>query len=102
MYLLSFCVPESHLESVKSALFQQGAGRFNHYDCCAWQTQGTGQFRALDGSKPFIGKQDHIEQVEEYKVEMICQDSCLDAVIKALKSAHPYEEPAFQYWRINN
>lgn len=53
MYKMCYFVPESHLETTKSALFEVGAGRIGDYDCCAWQCKGQGQFRPLDGSQPF-------------------------------------------------
>ena len=102
MYRISFYVPESHLEQVKQALFDAGAGRFKNYDCCAWQTLGTGQFRPLVGSSPFIGKTNAIELGQEYKVEMICKDELIKQAITALKTAHPYEELAYEFYRIEN
>ena len=65
MYKLIVFIPETHTEQVKTALFAAGAGRQGDYDCCAWQTLGQGQFRPLDGSKPFIGQQGDIETVAE-------------------------------------
>lgn len=100
MHKLSFYVPESHLEAVKTALFQAGAGKIGDYDHCCWQSKGEGQYRPLSGSHPFIGKTDHIEKVCEYLVEMICEDHLIDAVIDALLAAHPYETPAFSAWPI--
>ena len=88
-------VPESHLTAVKTALFEAGAGRVGNYDCCAWQTRGEGQFRPLDGSTPFLGNQGQIETAIEYKLELVCEEPCLKAVIAALKRAHPYEEVAY-------
>src|SRR5690606_23657655 len=99
MYKLCFFVPESHLESVKGALFEAGAGRIGDYDCCAWQTLGQGQFRPLAGSEPFIGKTGEIERVAEYKVEMVCSEEVVAKAVAALRQAHPYEEPAFEVWR---
>lgn len=96
MYKLIVFIPETHTEEVKTALFAAGAGRQGDYDCCAWQTLGQGQFRPLDGSKPFIGQQGEIETVAEYRVEMLCEASRLKAVVSALREAHPYEEPAFE------
>ena len=80
---------------VKTAMFGAGAGRVGNYDCCAWQTRGEGQFRPLDGSSPFLGNQGQIETVIEHKLEMVCEEQCLEAVIAALKRAHPYEEVAY-------
>lgn len=95
MYKLGFYVPASHLAPVKTALFAAGAGRIGNYDSCCWQTLGQGQFRALEGSQPFLGQQGMVETVEEYRVELVCEDSLLAAVVAALRAAHPYEEPAF-------
>jgi hypothetical protein len=96
MYKLIVFIPETHTEQVKTALFAVGAGRQGDYDCCAWQTLGQGQFRPLDGSKPFIGQQGDIETVAECRVEMLCEEARLKAVVSALREAHPYEEPAFE------
>ncbi|KEQ19447.1 NGG1p interacting factor 3 protein, NIF3 [Endozoicomonas numazuensis] len=102
MYKISVFIPESHLEAVKTAMFEAGAGRYDGcYDCCCWQTAGTGQFRPLQDSTPFLGQQGCIEQVKEFRVEMICKPQFLKATIAALKKSHPYEVPAFEYWQIN-
>ncbi len=101
MYQLIFYVPVTHLEQVKSAVFSAGAGKYQDYDSCCWQTMGSGQFRPLDGSNPFIGKQGQIEKVDEYKVETTCKDEVLQDVIKALIESHPYEEPAYSYFEVN-
>lgn len=95
MYKLCFYVPPSHLESVKNAVFDAGAGRIGDYDRCAWQCLGQGQFRPLAGSQAFVGSQGRVEVLPEYRVEMVCADQCVEAVIKALKGSHPYEEPAY-------
>ncbi len=102
MYKIYFYVPETHLETVKEALFASGAGKLGNYDNCAWQTLGTGQFRALEGSHPAIGEQDRLEKVQEYKVETVCEDSFLEIVINTLVDTHPYETPAYGYWRVTD
>lgn len=96
IYRLEFYVPETHLEEVKNAIFKAGAGIMENYDCCSWETLGTGQFKPLEGSNPFIGTHSKLEQVKEYKVETICAESALKDVIAALKKSHPYELPAYQ------
>lgn len=100
MYKLAFFVPTEYRESVKSAVFAAGAGRIGNYDCCSWDVLGTGQFRALPGSNPFVGRQDVVELVEEFRVEMVCADHLIAAAVAALRSAHPYEEPAFDVWKL--
>ncbi|MDH5764518.1 MAG: YqfO family protein [Gammaproteobacteria bacterium] len=100
MYKISVFIPESHLEPVKSAMFKAGAGKIGDYDCCSWQTLGQGQFRPLANSNPYIGSTGNIEQVDEYKVEMVCEDNLVTTVIDAMKQAHPYEEPAYDVWKL--
>lgn len=100
MYKLAFFVPESHLETVKNAVFSTGAGKIGDYDYCCWQVKGQGQFRALQGSNPFIGQQGVIESVEEYRVELVCEDALIRAAVTALKQAHPYEEPAYDVFAL--
>ena len=101
MYKFCVYVPEQALESVKSAIFAAGGGVAGNYDQCAWQVLGEGQFRPLAGSNPAIGAQGIGERVSEYKLELVVDDVAIVQVIDAMKAAHPYEEPAFQYWRVN-
>lgn len=95
MYKLGVFVPASHLDQVKAALFAAGAGRIGNYDSCCWQTLGQGQFRALEGSHPYIGQKGKVETVQEYRVELVCEVNVLKAALEALRKAHPYEEPAY-------
>ncbi|MCK5002049.1 MAG: YqfO family protein [Gammaproteobacteria bacterium] len=100
MYKLCFYVPENTTELVKNAVFEAGAGKIGDYDSCCWQTLGTGQFRPLENSNPYIGQKGQVESVTEFKVEMVCDDQFIKAAIEALKKAHPYEEPAFDVWKL--
>jgi hypothetical protein len=34
-------------------------------------------------------------------VECVVADEVLDAVVRALRTVHPYEEPAFMSWPVN-
>lgn len=100
MYKLNFFVPESHLETVKAALFAKGAGQYKAYDQCSWQVRGEGQFRPLADSRPYSGKTRQLERLAEYKVEMICIDAAIKDVLQTLLSVHPYEEPAYEIYKI--
>lgn len=100
MYKLVFFVPESHLDQVKAAVFATGAGRLGNYDQCCWQVLGQGQFRPLAGANPYVGQRGQLETVPEYRVEMICLDELVGDAVAALRAAHPYEEPAFDVWRL--
>ena len=100
MYKICFYVPVEDAEDVKQALFDAGAGRIGNYDCCCWQTPGTGQFRPLQYSNPHIGTQGLIETVAEFKVEMVCEDALIVDAVAALIDSHPYEEPAYDVWKL--
>lgn len=103
MYKLVFYVPESHLESVKEKVFASGAGKIGAYDSCCWQVLGQGQFRPLSGAKPFIGATaGKLETVPEFRVELVCEDEMTRAAVLALKQAHPYEEPAYDVWKLES
>ena len=102
MYKICFYVPESHLEQVKNALFDKGAGKIGNYDSCCWQIAGQGQFRALSGSQPFLGQHGTLEKVEEFRVELVCADELIEEVIASLKYSHPYEEPAYDVVKIES
>lgn len=100
MYKIGFYVPDSHVEEVKSALFAAGAGRIGNYDSCCWQVLGRGQFRALEGSAPYIGQKGSVECVPEWRVELVCEDALIKEVVAALRLSHPYEEPAFDVVKL--
>lgn len=102
MYKLCYFVPESHIEVTKAALFEVGAGKIGNYDSCAWQCLGQGQFRPSDGSNAFLGEKGVLELVSEYRVEMVCQDSLIRQALVALRNAHPYEEPAYEVYHLED
>jgi len=101
MYKLYFYVPEENLERVKETLLQAGAGAIGNYKMCAWQTKGIGQFLPGDRSDPHLGERGQVEKLEEFKVEMVVEDSLKQTVIDTLREAHPYEEPAYGLIRIH-
>ena len=99
-FYLAVYVPESHRDILKNALFQAGAGQIENYDSCCWETEGTGQFRPLPGSHPFLGSQNRVEHTPEWKIELIVPAEKIEKVIASLKQEHPYETPAFHYFPV--
>ncbi|EKD74295.1 MAG: Structural toxin protein [uncultured bacterium] len=100
MYKISVLIPSSHLETVKHAMFDAGAGRIGNYKNCAWQVLGQGEFLPLENAQPFMGEKNQSTTVSEYYVQMICSLDVIHAVITALKTAHPYEEPAYDIIKL--
>lgn len=95
-------VPVSHADYVRKAFAESGAGQIGNYDFCSFSSKGFGRFRPGEGSKPFIGEQGVIEEVEEERIEVICPYSKLEMVLKAVRAAHPYEEPAIDVYPLLN
>ncbi|MDA8561632.1 NGG1p interacting factor NIF3 [Gammaproteobacteria bacterium] len=100
MYHIIFYSPESHVENIKKQMFNVGAGKIGNYRFCSWQTLGEGQFMPTKNSNAYIGTQNKIEKVKEYKVEMISDNNSIKKVIQALKTSHPYEEPAYFIFKM--
>lgn len=102
MYKFIAYIPKDDLETVKTALFKAGAGRLGAYDCCSWQVLGLGQFRPLKGATPAIGEVGQLEFVEEWRVEMVVPKTKINDVLKAYRTAHPYEMPAYDIFEMVN
>lgn len=97
IYKLAVYVPQNFLEKVKSALFLAGAGTQGNYQECCWQVLGTGEFKPIEGSVPYIGEKDRLEKVAEWRLEILVDESKASDVKAALLESHPYEEPAFEF-----
>ena len=87
--------PEDLLLTVVDAMSEAGAGQIGDYSGCHWQVAGTGSFRPEAGASPTIGAVGKTEFVSEHRLEMIAPASRRAAVVRAMRQAHPYEEPAF-------
>lgn len=88
-------VPTPHAEDLVDALAAAGAGELGPYSRCAWTSTGTGTFTAQPGASPAVGAIGEAERVEESRVEMVLPRQRRSAVVRAMRAAHPYEEPAF-------
>jgi hypothetical protein len=100
LHALVTYVPAPFAEKVLAIIGDAGAGRVANYSHCAFTVPGTGRFTPLPGAKPCIGVQGEAEQVPEIRIECVVAEEHLDAVIAALRSAHPYEEPALMSWPV--
>ncbi|ORY11982.1 GTP cyclohydrolase 1 type 2/Nif3 [Clohesyomyces aquaticus] len=102
-FKLVFFVPPSALSACKSAIFAAGAGRYPGYTECCFVTKGLGQFRPGSGANPNIGEVGKLEEVEEMRVETLCLGrEVAGKVVEALKEAHPYEEVAYEVYKIED
>jgi len=99
--LVTFC-PVSHAEKVREAIFKAGAGVIGNYDSCSYTSAGEGTFKAQAGASPFVGEIGILHTEPELRIETIFPAFAESAVITALKSAHPYEEVAYDIYPLKN
>jgi len=102
LYKLVVFVPHDHLEQVGSAVCQAGAGWIGNYSDCTFRVRGTGTFRPLEGTNPYIGRRGKLEEVEETRLETIVPEENLRQVVEAMINAHPYEEVAYDLYLLAN
>lgn len=93
-------VPESHADKLREAIGNAGAGKIGNYSHCTFTIKGTGRFKPEDGANPTIGSVGKMEEVAEDRIETVCTADKLQAVLKAIKDVHPYEEPATDVYPI--
>lgn len=93
-------VPRDHAEKVREAMCRAGAGHIGNYSDCTFRTFGVGTFRPLPGTNPYIGEQGKLEEVEEVRLETVIPASLVDEVVAAMLAAHPYEEVAYDLYRV--
>jgi hypothetical protein len=93
-------VPPDALERVRLALFAAGAGRIGDYERCSWYTEGTGTFLPGEATSPAIGERGSEERTPELRLETVYPVEREADVVRALREAHPYEEPAFDLYPL--
>ncbi len=95
-------VPKGHEEAVRGALAAAGAGHIGNYSHCTFQTPGTGTFLPLEGTRPFQGEQGRLEYADEIRLETIMPENRVQAAVRAMIAAHPYEEVAYDLYPLAN
>ena len=93
-------VPLTHADKVREAIGKAGGGKLGNYSFASFSSKGTGRFLPNAGAKPAIGKIGKLEEVEEERIEFVCDTKLKSTVIRAIKKAHPYEEPVIDIWPI--
>lgn len=102
-YTLIVNVPVTHADAVRMAIGDAGGGRAGNYSHCSFSVRGTGRFKGNEHSNPAFGQAGQYESVEEERIEVAhISGDVIDAVIKAMEAAHPYEETAYQLIELAN
>ncbi len=102
-------VPVTQVDVVRQALVSIGVGegitdgpQSNYYAESFFQGPGEGIFRPLQGANPAIGRVGELTWVEEIRLESIVAENQVERVLRTLRKAHPYEEPAYDLIPLKN
>lgn len=95
-------VPTAKADEVRNALFSAGCGSIGGYDSCSYNLLGEGTFRAGEGCNPFCGEVGELHRESEIRIETILPSYIKSRVIKAMLAVHPYEEPAYDVYPLQN
>jgi dinuclear metal center YbgI/SA1388 family protein len=101
-YKLAVFIPEDSLDKVQRAIYGVGAGQIGNYSDCGFSVKGEGTFRPGEGTNPYIGQISRLETVVEYRLETIVPKNRLKHVVESMLKAHPYEEVAYDIYRVEH
>lgn len=102
LFKLIYFVPENSANEVRDTVFMSGAGAIGNYSECSFNTKGTGTFKPMEGANPTLGQANIRHEESEIKVEIILEQAKIQSAIYAMKSAHPYEEVAYDLIHLSN
>ncbi len=99
-YKLVVTVPLTHADIVREAIGIASGGKIGKYSHCSFSSRGQGRFIPLNGANPHIGSIGTSEVVEEERIEVTVNEGVLEDVIQAMKRVHPYEEVAYDVYKL--
>lgn len=102
LFKLVVFVPRTHAHVIRKVLGNEGAGFIGGYSHCTYNINGTGTFMPLEGTSPYIGDINKLEEVEETRIETIVEKKNLDRILKKVLEAHPYEEVAYDIYPLKH
>ncbi|MEM9416008.1 MAG: Nif3-like dinuclear metal center hexameric protein [Planctomycetota bacterium] len=100
-YKVVVYAPRTEAKRLRGVMSEAGAGCIGWYQDCSFNADGIGTFRGMLGTNPAVGEPERLETVEETRIEMICPNNDLGQVLKAVREAHPYEEPAIDVFELH-
>jgi dinuclear metal center YbgI/SA1388 family protein len=95
-------VPLEYQDALEKSLFEAGAGEIGNYAECSFVSEGVGSFKPLEGANPHTGTIGLRTIQKEAKVEVIFPIWKQTTILSAMRSAHPYEEVAFELYNLQN
>ncbi len=93
-------VPVVDADKVRIAIGKAGGGKIGNYTFCSFSTRGIGRFLPNTGAIPAIGAVGKLEEVEEERIEITCDDALVTSVVAVIRAVHPYEEPVVDVYQL--
>ncbi|MBI2600276.1 hypothetical protein HYW43_05155 [Candidatus Daviesbacteria bacterium] len=100
MFKIVTYVPVKDADKVRQAMGDAGAGKLGNYHHASFSSRGIGRFTPDKGAHPAIGKVGKPQEIEEEKIEVICQREKVEQVVTAIKKVHPYEEVPLEIYQL--
>ena len=91
-------VSEKDADKLREAIGNANCGKIGNYTHCSFSIKGIGRFKPESGANPAIGEVGKLEEVLEERIEVTCEKDNLSNVITAIRSVHPYDEPAIDIY----
>lgn len=102
LYKFVVFVPKSHAKLIREVLGNEGAGFIGNYSHCTYNIEGIGTFMPLEGTSPYIGELNKLEEVEEVRIETVVEKKDLKRIVSKVLENHPYEEVAYDIYPLDN
>ncbi len=93
-------VPQTHADAVRAAMADAGAGHIGDYAHCSFSVKGTGRFVPLETTHPTVGEIGKLTEVAEERIEVVCYEKDMEAIVAAVKKVHQYEEVAIDVYPL--
>lgn len=101
-YKFVIFAPRESEEKIRQAICRSGGGKWGNYSCCTFNIEGKGTFIPEAGSKPYTGRTGRMSYIDEVRIECIVNEESLDGLVGEVLKSHPYEEPAYDIYKIEN
>ena len=99
---LTTYVPTKDADSLRSSLFEVGAGDIGNYDQCSFNTSGESTFKGNQNSNPILGKKGKLHKEKETQISLIFESKNETRILNKLFEIHPYDEVSYELLTTQN
>lgn len=100
MYKIITFVPIKDADKLRKVIGDAGAGVLGKYHHASFSTRGVGRFIPGAGAHPTIGEVGKMSEVDEERIEVICEGDKVKDVVAAIRKNHPYEEVPLEIYQL--